>query len=242
MSRSIILLLGTAAYVFFFATFLYLIAFVGNLPWTPLTIDRGPASGTGAAFVIDLALVATFGMQHSVMARPGFKAAWTRVVPKALERSVYVVASSLMLILLYLLWRPITAPLWTVSAPAGQIVLWVLFALGWGLVLLSTFLISHFELFGLTQVWTNWRRREVQTMKFVTPFLYKFVRHPLYLGFIIAMWAIPAMTLGHALFAAAMTTYILIAIRYEERDLTAHLGHEYSDYQRRVGMLTPRLR
>ncbi|CAM3046055.1 methanethiol S-methyltransferase [Sphingomonas antarctica] len=242
MSRSIILLFGSAAYVFFFATFLYLIAFVGNLPWVPLTIDRGPIASTGMASVVDLLLVALFGVQHSVMARPGFKAAWTKVVPKALERSVYVVASSLMLILLYAFWRPIVAPLWTVTAPAGQILLWALFGLGWGIVLLSTFLISHFELFGLTQVWTNWRRREIAPMNFVTPFLYKFVRHPLYLGFLIAMWSIPAMTLGHALFAGAMTVYVLIAIRYEERDLVAQLGHEYVDYRGRVGMLTPKLR
>jgi protein-S-isoprenylcysteine O-methyltransferase Ste14 len=242
MSRAIILLLGTAAYLFFFLTFLYLIAFVGNLPFVPLTVDNGPDAGIGMALAVDIVLVALFGIQHSVMARPGFKAAWTRVVPKALERSVYVVAASLMLILLYTWWLPITAPLWSVSAPVGRYILWALFGLGWGIVLLSTYLISHFELFGLKQVWMNWREREIPQTNFVTPFLYKFVRHPLYLGFIIAMWAIPDMTYGHALFAAAMTIYILIAIRFEERDLTAHLGHEYAEYQQRVGMLTPKLR
>ena len=242
MSRAIILLLGTAAYLFFFLTFLYLIAFAGNLPWVPLTVDNGPDASVGTALVVDLVLVALFGIQHSVMARPGFKAAWTRVVPKALERSVYVVAASVMLIVLYTWWLPITAPVWTVEAPIGRYVLWALFGLGWGIVLLSTYLISHFELFGLKQVWMNWRRREIPQTNFVTPFLYKFVRHPLYLGFIIAMWAIPDMTYGHALFAAAMTVYILIAIRFEERDLTAHLGHEYVEYRQRVGMLTPKLR
>lgn len=242
MSRAIILLLGTAAYLFFFLTFLYLIAFTGDLPWVPLTVDNGPDAGVGTALTVDLVLVALFGVQHSVMARPKFKAAWTRVVPQALERSVYVVASSIVLILLYLWWLPITAPLWTVGLPAGQAILWTMFALGWGIVLLSTFLISHFELFGLTQVWMNWRKRDIPTKNLVTPFLYKFVRHPLYLGFIIAMWATPTMTYGHALFAAAMTAYILIAIRFEERDLTAHLGHEYVEYRQRVGMLTPKLR
>lgn len=242
MSRAIILLLGTAAYLFFFLIFLYLIAFVGDFSFVPLTVDNGPDAPVVTALVVDLFLVALFGIQHSVMARPGFKAMWTRVVPKALERSVYVAAASLMLFILYTWWLPIMTPLWTVEAPVGRAILWALFWLGWGIVLLSTFLISHFELFGLTQVWTNWRRREIPTKNFVTPFLYKFVRHPLYLGFIIAMWAIPDMTYGHALFAAAMTVYILIAIRYEERDLTAHLGQDYVEYRQRVGMLTPKLR
>jgi len=186
MSRAIILLLGAAAYLFFFLSFLYLVAFVGDLNVAPVTIDHGPTASPGAALMVDLALIALFGIQHSVMARPRFKAIWTRVVPVALERSVYVVAASLMLILLMVIWRPITAPLWTVRAPAGQIALWAFFATGWGVVLLSTFLINHFELFGLNQVWTNWRQRKIAPMSFVTPMLYKFVRHPLYLGFIIA--------------------------------------------------------
>ena len=243
MTRGIFLLFGLVAYAIFFATFLYLIAFVGNLPWVPLTVDRGgPIGPVGQAIVVDLTLVALFGLQHSVMARPAFKRRWTRVVPEPIERSVYVLLASAMLILMFLFWRPIPFVLWSVESPVGVILLYALFAAGWGIVLLSTFLISHFELFGLKQVWGHARNAEAIAPTFRTPFFYKLVRHPLYSGFILAFWAIPVMTAGHLLLAAAMFVYILIAIQHEERDLVGMFGDRYVDYRGRVGMLAPKLR
>jgi protein-S-isoprenylcysteine O-methyltransferase Ste14 len=174
------------------------------------------------------------------MARRGFKAAWTRVVPLALERSVYVAVTSLILIVLMALWRPIPAPVWSVAG-AGAIVLWVLFAIGWGMVLLSTFLINHFELFGLEQLWRQLRALPAAGPQFREPLFYRWVRHPLYFGFILAFWATPRMTVSHLLLALGMTIYILIAIRFEERDLLASIGAPYADYRRRVGMLFPGL-
>ena len=243
MARILCLLFGVAAYALFFATFLYLIAFVGNLPWVPVTVDRGGAAGpVGLALIVDIALIALFGLQHSVMARPGFKQAWTRIVPKPIERSVYVVAASLALILLFLLWRPIPGTVWSVGNPAGAAILWALFALGWLIVLLSTFLISHFELFGLAQVWNHARGRgEGPPPAFRTPLFYRWIRHPLYSGFFLAFWAIPAMSYGHLLLAAGVSVYMLIAIRYEERDLVGAFGDDYRLYRERTGMLTPRL-
>jgi protein-S-isoprenylcysteine O-methyltransferase Ste14 len=244
MARAVYLLFGIVAYLVFFATFLYLVAFVGNLPIAPLTVDRGGSGlGPAAAAAVDLALVALFGLQHSVMARPGFKQGWTRIVPEPVERSVYVVFASLALILMFLLWQPIPGPvLWRVEAPAGAAVLWALFALGWLVVLLSTFLISHFELFGLKQVWGHARGHSAGPPAFRQPFFYKLVRHPLYTGFFIAFWATPVMTAGHLLLAFAMSAYMLVAIRYEERDLVQLFGEDYETYRARVGMLTPRLR
>lgn len=242
MSRILILLFGLAAYLIFFATFLYLIAFVGDLPGVPRTIDRGPEAGLAAAIVIDLALIALFGLQHSVMARPGFKAGWTRVVPQPVERSVYVLFASLALILLFALWRPIPMLVWNIDNPVGAAIMWTLFAAGFAIVLVSTFLLSHFELFGLKQVYLNLRGQVPANPVLSQPLFYKLVRHPLYTGFFIAFWATPQMTVGHLLFACAMSTYMLIAIPLEERDLVAHFGPEYEDYRRRVGKLTPRLR
>jgi protein-S-isoprenylcysteine O-methyltransferase Ste14 len=243
MVRILYLLFGVAAYALFFATFLYLIAFVGNLPWVPVTVDRGGTAGpAGLAVVVDVALIALFGLQHSVMARPGFKRSWTRIVPKAVERSVYVVAASLALILLFLVWRPMPALVWTVDNAAGAAILWALFALGWLIVLLSTFLISHFELFGLAQVWGHARGRgEPPPPAFRTPFFYRWIRHPLYSGFFLAFWATPRMTIGHLLLAGGVSVYMLIAIRYEERDLVGAFGDDYRSYRDRTGMLTPRL-
>jgi methanethiol S-methyltransferase len=245
MTRAIYLLFGLVAYLIFFATFLYLIAFVAALPWVPNSVDRTilpfglPLPGAAA---LDLGLVAIFGLQHSVMARPGFKAAWTRTVPAPIERSLYVLFASLALILLFHLWRPLPGVVWSVGNPAGAGLLWAVFGLGWLVVLLSTFLISHFELFGLTQVWNNLRGRQASASVFRQPFFYKLVRHPLYTGFFIAFWATPLMTYGHLLLALAMSVYMLIAIRYEERDLVGLFGRDYEDYRARVGMLTPRLR
>ena len=255
MKRLSILLFGVVVYAVFFATFLYLIAFVGNLQATPLllalpavtalvphSIDLGGAeSPLALAVVIDLALILAFGLQHSVMARTGFKAWLKRHLPPAAERSVYVLLASLMLMLLFWQWRPIETPVWQATSVAGQAFGWGVFVLGFGLVLLSTFLIDHFELFGLKQVFRNLLDRAEPAPGFVTPFVYKLVRHPLYLGFILAFWGGPSMTVGHLLFAAAMTGYILIAIQLEERDLVRSLGQSYEDYRRRVPMLLPRL-
>jgi len=242
MARAIYLLFGVVAYLIFFATFLYLIAFVGDFPWVPRTVDRGgPAADLWQAVAINVGLIALFGLQHSVMARKGFKAAWTRIVPEPIERSVYVLFASLVLIVLVLFWHPLPDPIWRIANPAGTMAMWILFFLGWLVVLVSTFLINHFELFGLHQVWGHARGSAPSAPTFRTPFFYRAVRHPLYSGFILAFWATPEMTVGHALLAAGMTVYILIAIGYEERDLVDMFGDEYVAYRGRAGMLTPKL-
>lgn len=241
MSKAASLLFAAIAYAIFFATFLYLIAFVGNLPFAPVTVDRGLDTPLAVAVFVDLALIALFGIQHSVMARQGFKRAWTRIVPKPAERSVYVLAASATLIVMFAFWRPIEGAIWSLDGPAA-IVLWVLFGSGWLLVLLSTFLINHFELFGLQQAWLHARGREAAPPIFRQPLLYKLVRHPLYAGFFLAFWATPHMSYGHLLLAAGMSVYMLIAIRYEERDLVGIFGRDYEEYQQQVGMLTPRMR
>ena len=242
MRKPLYLLFGAMAYLIFFVTFLYLIAFTGNIPLVSRTVDVGPAAPLAAAALIDIGLIALFGLQHSVMARAGFKAAWTRIVPEPIERSAYVLAASLMLILLFAFWRPIPATIWRVENPLGEAVLWALFGLGWLIVLVSTFLLSHFELFGLKQVWTHARGTAAPAAEFRLPFFYKLVRHPLYSGFFIAFWATPHMTAGHLLLALGLSVYMLIAIRYEERDLVGLFGDRYEDYRRDVGMLAPRLR
>ena len=245
MARAAYLLFGILAYLIFLVTFLYLVAFLGAFPWVPNNVDITiiPLGlPLAAAVSLDLGLIALFGLQHSVMARPGFKAAWTRAVPAPLERSLYMLFASLALILLFHLWQPIPGLVWRVHNPAAAALLWGLFALGWLVALLSTFLISLFELFGLKQVWSHLRRRAAEPPVFRQPFFYSLVRHPLYTGFFIGFWATPHMTYVHALLAAAMSAYMLIAIRYEERDLVGLFGRDYEDYRARVGMLTPRLR
>jgi protein-S-isoprenylcysteine O-methyltransferase Ste14 len=242
MSRTITLIFAILAYAVFFATFLYLICFVGDVGFAPVTVDRGPSAPLAAAIVIDLLLIALFGLQHSVMARPAFKRRWTRIVPHSLERSVYVVAASAALLILFWFWRPIEQVVWDVTGTALAGILTLLFWLGWLVVLLSTFLINHFELFGLQQAWLNLRGRQAEPPQFRQPFLYRFVRHPLYLGFFLAFWATPRMTAGHLLLAAGMSVYMLIAIRHEEHDLVGLFGKEYEDYRQRVGMLMPRFR
>ena len=241
MGRSFNLLFALVAYAIFFLTFLYLVAFVGNLPLVPVTVDRGPGAPAGTALIIDIALIALFGVQHSVMARQGFKAWWTRVVPRTSERSVYVLMASAMLIILMVLWRPVDGTVWSVADETARMILWALFGLGWLVVLLSTFLINHFELFGLQQAWLHMRGREAAAPTFHQPLFYKWVRHPLYLGFFIAFWATPEMSYGHLLLAIGMSAYMLIAIRYEERDLIALFGDRYVQYRGQVGMLLPRL-
>lgn len=239
MLRAATLLFSLIAYAIFFATFLYLIAFVGNLPFVPITVDRGPEAPVATAVVINLALIALFGVQHSAMARQGFKRAWTRFVPWPAERSVYVLAASLALIVLFLGWRPITATVWEVENPMLSNLLMALFALGWLIVLLSTFLINHFELFGLQQAWFQMSGRAAEPPHFRQPLFYKLVRHPLYLGFFIAFWSTPVMSYGHLLLAAGMSIFMLIAIQLEERDLVTLFGRDYVEYRARVGMLIP---
>lgn len=240
MSKAASLGFAVVAYAIFLATFLYLIGFVGDLPGLPRTVDRGLEGPVELAVAVNLALIALFGIQHSVMARQGFKRAWTRIVPKQAERSVYVLAASLALIVLFAFWHPIEGTLWYATGPLAT-VLWVAFAIGWLLVLLSTFLINHFELFGLQQGWFHASGREAAAPQFRQPLFYKLVRHPIYAGFVIAFWATPHMTYGHLLLAVGMSLYILIAIRHEERDLVALFGRDYEDYRGRVGMLVPRI-
>jgi methanethiol S-methyltransferase len=229
---------GLTCYAVFLGTFLYAIGFVGNVA-VPRSIDVGPSAPLAEALARDVFLLCVFAVQHSLMARPAFKRWWTRFVPAPIERSTYVLFASLALILLYWQWRPILAPVWEVSAPAGALALQVTFWAGWSVVLVSTFLINHFELFGLRQVWLNLKREPLPDPVFRTPFIYAFVRHPIYLGFILAFWSAPVMSAGHLLFAAATTAYILIAIQLEERDLIATFGDAYTRYRRRVSMLIP---
>lgn len=240
MTRAASLLFSLVAYAIFFATFLYLIVFVGDIPIAGQTVDRGPDAPIATAILIDVALIALFGLQHSVMARQWFKRAWTRTVPEHLERSAYVLAASAALIVMFLLWRPIPNIVWDVTGTALEVPLWILFATGWLIVLLSTFLINHFELFGLQQAWFHVQSKQSAAPQLRQPFFYRWVAHPLYAGFFLAFWATPKMTLGHLLFAAGMSVYILIAIRYEERDLKGLFGKDYEDYRASVGMLTPR--
>jgi protein-S-isoprenylcysteine O-methyltransferase Ste14 len=242
MSRAATLMFAIFAYAIFFATFLYLIVFVGDFAFAGRTVDVGPQAPPVVAAIIDIVLIALFGLQHSVMARQGFKRWWTRTVPPPAERSVYVLAASVMLMILFLGWRPIDMIVWNVSNPLLVRVIWALFGIGWATVLISTFLINHFELFGLQQAWFHVRGREAAAPRFHQPLFYKWVRHPLYLGFFLAFWAAPEMTAGHLLLALGMSTYMLIAIRYEEHDLVGLFGKDYEDYRQNVGMLTPRFR
>jgi len=222
----------------FFCVFLYAIFFIGG-GIVPKTIDSGTAGPVAQAILIDALLLGVFAVQHSVMARPGFKKWWTRIVPKSMERSTYVLFSSLALFLLFWQWQPIGGVIWSVQAHWAQILLRAIFACGWFILLTGTFMISHAHLFGLQQVYENLQNKPISNPKFMQPGYYRYIRHPLMLGFIIGFWATPLMTTGHLLFAASATGYILIALQLEERDLVHFFGEKYLEYKRRVQMLIP---
>jgi len=237
MKRSLIFLYGIASYLVFFATFLYAVGFIGNV-WVPKSLDSPRDIGLGNALAIDLGLLALFAVQHSVMARPAFKRWWTRIIPAAAERSTYVLFSSLALILLFYYWQPLGGSIWSMTSPAGIDTMTALYVAGWALLLYVTFLIDHFDLFGLRQVWFELRGKPCEPVPFVTPWLYRQVRHPLYIGWFLIVWATPSMTVTHALFAGMCTAYILVGIQLEERDLI-RFHPEYAEYRRRVPMLLP---
>jgi protein-S-isoprenylcysteine O-methyltransferase Ste14 len=238
MTRFLAFLYGLVAYLVFFGTILYAIGFVTGLA-VPKTIDTGTVVPLAEALIVNVLLMSLFAVQHSVMARRQFKEWWTQYVPKPVERSTYVLLASLALVLLFWQWRPIPTVVWQVADPALATAILGLSFVGWVLVFTSTFLINHFELFGLHQVANNLAGRPMPQVRFRTPVLYKFVRHPIYLGFIIAFWAAPAMTIGHLLFAAVTTAYIFVGIALEEHDLIDMFGDEYRRYRGRVSMLVP---
>ena len=231
---------GALSYTVFLVAFLYAIGFVGNLV-VPKTIDSGTEGFLAEALIVNVLLLGAFAFQHSVMARPGFKKWWTKIIPKSIERSTFVLLASLLLLLLYWQWRPITTQVWGVENAAGQTLLRSLYFLGWLIVFFGTFMINHFDLFGLRQVYLNLRNREYTDLGFRISGFYKFVRHPIMLGFLIAFWATPVMTVGHLLFTVATTGYILIALQLEERDLVNHFGEQYQEYRRKTSMLMPRM-
>ncbi len=241
MKKYLAFIYGIVCYAVFLFSFLYAIGFVGNIV-VPKAIDSGPEASLSLTLFINLVLLGLFAAQHTVMARPGFKLWWTRIVPKPIERSTFVLIASLLLILLYWQWRPMTTVIWSVDNAFGKAILAGLFWLGWCTVLASTFMINHFDLFGLRQVYLSFRDQNYHHVKFANTGLYSYARHPIMLGFIVAFWASPHMTAGHLMFAIATTAYTVMGIQFEERDLINLLGQDYEDYRQRVPMLIPFLR
>jgi methanethiol S-methyltransferase len=240
MSRVIAVVYGVAVYLFFLATFAYTIGFIEGVPALK-TVNSGPTGSVTTAFLVDVLLLSAFALQHTVMARRGFKRWWTRFVPAAVERATFVLAASLAVAMLLWLWRPIGGSVWLVTDPTLRTALYAVSGIGWAVLLISTFLINHFELFGLQQVFNQLSGRPHVAPAFRTPAFYRYVRHPLYLGFIIAFWSTPEMTGSHLLFSCATTAYIFVGILFEERDLVAHFGEAYVRYRERVPMILPRL-
>jgi protein-S-isoprenylcysteine O-methyltransferase Ste14 len=240
LRRTAALVYGVVCYALFFVTFLYLVAFVGNFA-VPKTIDSGVPGDLGLAIVVDGALLVLFGLQHSVMARPGFKRAWTRIVPAAIERSTYVLASTVVLAAIMYFWQPIPTPIYDLGGGPLRGAALVLYLTGYGIVLYTSFLIDHFDLFGLRQVFLRAMGRVYTEKRFKTPSLYKVIRHPLYLGWFISFWAAPVFSVGHLLYASFFTAYILIAIPFEERDLTAQLGEPYERWRANTPAFVPRV-
>ncbi len=240
MSRISIFLYGVVSYLVFFAVFLYGIGFIGGF-LTPTLLDGVPRTSFTMALMVDLALLAAFALQHSGMARPAFKRWWTKIVPEEAERSTYVLVSSLALVVLYIYWEPIGGVIWSLNGAARSAVI-ALYLMGWVLLLYTTFLIDHFDLFGLKQVWRRLSNKAYRAPTFRTPSLYKLVRHPLYIGWLTIFWSAPTMTVAHLIFALGTTGYILIAIRWEENDLVSAFGNTYVDYRARTPMLIPRIR
>jgi len=221
MSRLAYLLIATLCYLAFFFSFLYFVGFLAGYPDLPTHVDKGIAASVPVAVIVDIALVALFGLQHSIMARPGFKAGWTKIVPAPIERSVYCLATAAVLVVLFAFWHELPQPVWHVENAAFRTVLWTLF--------------------GLAQAWSHFRGRELPQQKFRTPAFYKLVRHPIYLGFFVALWATPEMSLGHVILSSSMTIYLVIGATFEERDLVSHFGATYVEYQSRVSMIIPGL-
>ncbi|EAQ80792.1 methanethiol S-methyltransferase [Blastopirellula marina] len=238
--RVLVFAFGCIAYTMFLGVFLYSIAFIGDL-WIPRTIDAPAQWGTAGAIIVNLLLIAAFGIQHSGMARPAFKRWLTQYIPKAAERSLYVFSTNLAMIVLFLVWQPLPLVIWQVTSLPAQATLYTLYGLGWALVFVSTCLISHFDLFGLRQAWFYLRGADYHPLQFQTPLLYRYIRHPLYVGWFMVFWMAPTMTLGHLLFALGTTAYILMAIPLEERDLIAVHGDDYKQYRRDVRMFIPKL-
>jgi protein-S-isoprenylcysteine O-methyltransferase Ste14 len=221
------------------AALLFLIGWVGAFDFMPLTVDKGREGPLAFALVVNVALIALFGIQHSVMARPGFKAGWTKIVPAPIERSFYLLATVIVLGIMFHFWHPVEGTIWSVQNETSRMVIWGVFWLGWAILLLSTFLLNHFELFGLQQAWFNLTGKQAAEPQMRTPLFYKLVRHPLYTGFFIGLWATPDMTYSHALLAAGFTIYIMVGIVYEERDLLDLFGEQYAEYRKRVGAFLP---
>lgn len=239
MGRVLIMLVALVCYTAFFVSFAYLVGWVGGFDFMPTHINKGMSAAPATAALINVGLIALFGIQHSVMARPGFKAAWTKIVPAASERSIYCLFTAVVLVLLYTYWHPIEGSVWSVTNETARMAIWAVFWIGWGILFIATWLLNHFELFGLQQAWQNLTGKQAASPEMRTPFFYKVVRHPIYTGFFIAFWATPDMTYSHMLAAVGFTIYIMIGISYEEKDLLDIFGDQYAEYRKRVGAFIP---